>query len=81
MAMSEDHLLKRAPQFLISTRRALAESQSASHDMSRPSFGHRIVSRRAFGIPCDVTSVVATPTALRTFNQYRRVYLKSCLQA
>ena len=45
-----------------------------------PSPDNSTVSRGALGIPCDVTSVVATPTALRTFLGAHGVQQESCSQ-
>lgn len=43
------------------------EAKSVPHDISSPFSEHSVVSWRALGIPCDVTSVVTMPHAFRTF--------------
>lgn len=40
------------------------EAKVVTHDISSPFSEHSIVSWRALGIPCDVTSVVTTPVPL-----------------
>ena len=44
-------------------------ANAVSHDTSSSSSEHSTVPWRTLGIPSDVTSVVATPTALRAFLQ------------
>jgi hypothetical protein len=43
----------------------ISEARALPHDISSPFSRHAIVSRRAFDIPCDDTSV----SALRAFSQ------------
>lgn len=40
------------------------EAKAVPHDISSPFSEHSIVSWRALGIPCDVTTVVTTPVPL-----------------
>ena len=44
------------------------EGKPVPHDIHNPLSEHSSVSWRALGIPCDVTSDVTTPNALRAFN-------------
>lgn len=63
-------LLEREPGLPVSSGKLISRVANAvSHDTSSFSYEHSTVSWRPLGIPSDVTSVVATPTALRAFLQ------------
>ena len=68
--MFPGRLLERKPGLLVTSGKLISRVTNAvSHDTSSSSSEHSIASWRPLRIPSDVTSVVATPTALRAFLQ------------
>ena len=62
--MSQGRLLERVPWFLVNWERAIYQK---GDDPISVLSGHSIVSWRALGIFCEITGVVAVPTALVEF--------------